>query len=784
MLKLAYRYVKENRRNTVICIIGMALSMTLIFSLIQTAEQIVTNYKAMIVSNSNYDIQISDIEEEPLEESQLQEIVAFYKEKYDLTRAVYFGNGMLSEVSGSQVIGVDGNWTLPYMTELREGSLPMELGDICIEESFAAERGLEAGMPLQLTLFETNSSGAELEYEFHISGIIADTPSYTSGGYMFTTLGTAQEILAEEAYQNAIPFNVIIMSIDRLDYPEEEISAIYTELTQKYGIPFIKHISENEAKYQIGIDRGYYYTLRRVLYGIVILLLVIMGIFVYYMMRVNLLGKIKQYGIFRSLGMDRSRLAGLIICEVMLYSIAGLVLGCLGGVMMNRVMTKFILEGLLGDFAIGNMPGENIRVTNYSVRLFGYAIGLAVIAVGLASLKIFIEIIHKKPIELLQNHVKNKETRYIAFQNVILELAWNNANRNRGQKRALSITMILSLLSVILLGNGLGSIEFDLGKGVVSFANIEVSAVRGVGSSYITDEDFESLKAIKGGEFYWQAGLFEYRLLDGGKEQDSTIAIVYSSNLMKRFRKANSLKDEKIVLCYTEELEEMGELWLYDGDKPLTKLQPQAIIPAGIKSMTARGIPTLRRVIIVDEVYAQTFLEKPLQITSVYLDSDNLTGRDVNQMLGNESYEYVDLSSIQEQAQEQLQSMLILVGYMMVSMITLAVFLITNTVRENFEQRRREIGMMRAAGGTRKMVSDILCVEILLSLLAAALVAGILAAPVSMYVYLVIKERLGMGWQGYAFGIPIVLLGSMLLVRWNVNQCMKGSTVELLRSEE
>ncbi len=223
---------------------------------------------------------------------------------------------------------------------------------------------------------------------------------------------------------------------------------------------------------------------------------------------------------------------------------------------------------------------------------------------------------------------------------------------------------------------------------------------------------------------------------------------------------------------------------LYHGAELLAELQPQVKFLAGPKALKSEGIPGLRNIIIIDETYANNILKNPLQITSVYLHSDNLTANDVKQMLGNWNYEYTDWSNIMKESQEQLKSMLIVVGYMMISMITLAVFLITSIVRENFEQRRGEIGMMRAAGGTKRMISHILCMEILLNLLVAALLASILAAPVSACVYLIIKEKMGMAWQGYVFGIPIVLLGSMLVVKWNVDNCMKCNTVELLRSEE
>ncbi|MBD5555862.1 MAG: ABC transporter permease [Roseburia sp.] len=130
-----------------------------------------------------------------------------------------------------------------------------------------------------------------------------------------------------------------------------------------------------------------------------------------------------------------------------------------------------------------------------------------------------------------------------------------------------------------------------------------------------------------------------------------------------------------------------------------------------------------------------------------------------------------------------MQTMIILVAYMLVALMGLVVFMITSIVKQNFDHRRKEIGMMRAVGADIRSMEFMLCGEVFVLVFIAGVIASLIAAPISMYVYNVINEEAGMAVNGYLIGFPVTLLLCGIVIYGNVRKCMKQKTMELLRSE-
>jgi ABC-type antimicrobial peptide transport system permease subunit len=128
--------------------------------------------------------------------------------------------------------------------------------------------------------------------------------------------------------------------------------------------------------------------------------------------------------------------------------------------------------------------------------------------------------------------------------------------------------------------------------------------------------------------------------------------------------------------------------------------------------------------------------------------------------------------------------MLVLIAYMIVAIVFLAVFLITSIVRENFECRKKEIGMMIAVGARKGQVTSILCGEMLLLILVAEMFALIVSIPVSAYIYQVINDKAGLELVGFIVGIPLVVILSGIVVFINVQKCLQGKAIDLLRCED
>ena len=349
------------------------------------------------------------------------------------------------------------------------------------------------------------------------------------------------------------------------------------------------------------------------------------------------------------------------------------------------------------------------------------------------------------------------------------------------------MTMTLAFLAVILLGNGLGSISFDMQDTMFAFADLEVTVLPGIeamiGESQIEEEDLESLRQCAD-EIYLQGWQAEYHAYDENGESLARVW-VYSRNLMDKLIRLQHLDSGARVVFAAGETQEIQGRQIYfistDGDS----------IPITIDGTVGLGWPNLAgqmaaggsQLIIVDEEYAQELFGRGPLWMDVYLSGKDLSVDTVRELLPAEKYVVYDFSNIMGEAVTQLQMMLILLAYMMVALMGLVIFMITSIVKQNFEHRRKEIGMMRAMGADRGKMKFIMCGEVFVLVVTACVISSFLAAPVSMYVYNIINEEAGMAVNGYLIGIPVTLLLCGIVIYGNVRRCLKQKTMELLRSE-
>ena len=188
--------------------------------------------------------------------------------------------------------------------------------------------------------------------------------------------------------------------------------------------------------------------------------------------------------------------------------------------------------------------------------------------------------------------------------------------------------------------------------------------------------------------------------------------------------------------------------------------------------------------LIIEEGYAKELFGQEPQWVEAFVSGKDLTITDLQDVLPSGRYIVTDLANVFGNAVTQIQMIIILLGYMTVALTGLVVFMITSIVRQNFEHRKKEIGMMRAVGATRRKLEGMLWGEVFVLVALAGIAAAVLAAPISVYAYYCMNEKMGMGTGGYLAGIPAVLLFCGAVIYGNIRKCMKGNIIRLLRSEE
>lgn len=755
MFKLVWCYVTKMKKNTMICITGIAVSIMMLFSLVQIGETIIEYYKGMMVSKSNYDLCLGEIDRVTAKELQNK-----YKNQYKITLVNYLAVNYESNSSSHEVVGIEGDWQTTFDVELLEGKEPIELNQICVEQSYAKRNNCKIGDEISLTLV---SDTKEEKEEFIITGIVSDAPAYASTGYMFVSLKMAEN--NDNYYE--------YMLIDQYDYPEDEIIEIYEYVFNTYGSDVCKKINQNDNKLQLADNKGTYYGMRQMIWGIIAFIVVIMTIFIYYMMRINFQGKIRQYGIMRAIGMNNHGMGKVILIELLLYGAWGMVLGSLAGIIFNKIFAEKIIYVLIN---------ERVGAIQTSHKIILYVIGIVLVSMVAVFIKIMWENRKKMPIDLIRNVDKRTMKKRFQAKNSMIDIAVNNSFRNKKSSSALMVTMLLAFLLVILLGNGFGSITFDVNKSMFSFSDMEVSMIYGTVDMWmgIPEEDLEAVSEYAD-EFYCQGAIFDIDIYP------DYLLLVYSDNLMDKLKSINKLSKNTQVVAAGENSNELRNESLAaktESGETVAGVTVEECIGAGLSNLVGKSVGGAENYIIVSQdYYEKTFGEKA-RWTDVYLAGDDLSEDSLRKILSMGNYELYDLAHIMGEESNQLRGMLVLIGYMIVAVVILVVFLITSIVKENFEHRKKEIGMMMAIGANMRQMKKILCGEVVTLILVSGVVASIIAAPISMYVYLIINEELGMAINGYLLGIPVTVILSGLVVYINVSCGLKQRIIDMLRSED
>ena len=770
MFRLAFCYIKKMKRNTIICITGIAVSIMMLFSLIQIGELILDNYRNMILAVSTYDYTISGLDKETADE-----IHERYQSRYRMQQAIYFAQ---SYENNDYVIGVKGDWNDILRMDLLEGAAPEGRNEICVEESYARRKNLQVEDTFSLPLMV--GGNVELTVDFTVSGITADAPSYSDQAYMLVSIDTAESILQDADKEQLLenPEYVEYILMNKEGFPDEEDAfEFYDHIFNTYGSDVYKNISWNERKEELESNQGTYYYMSMAIWYIVAFIAVVMTIFIYYMMQISFQSKMDQYGTMRALGSSNAGIGRLIIDELIIYGCAGMVLGCLAGIAFNSIFAKTIIFIFVGD---------NITQVSISWRMILYVLSIVAVSMAAVYLRMMIGLRKKKPIELIRNtdHVVKK--KLFTCKNNMVEMAVNNSFRNKRSSSALLVTMTLAFLAVLLLGNGAGSISFDLGDTMFAFADLEVTVKPGMeallGQSQIEEDDFETLRQYAD-EIYCQGWEIEYHAYDDNGEP-LTQVWVYSQNLMEKLIRMQHLNREtRVVASFSDGRELTGkQIVLKNPDGDSIPVEIDGMADAGWSNLAGQIAPR-NAIIIIGEDYARELFGREPRWMDAYISGKDLSTDEMEQLLPVDTYTIYDFANIMGDAVTMMQTMIILVAYMLVALMGLVVFMITSIVKQNFDHRRKEIGMMRAVGADIRSMEFMLCGEVFVLVFIAGVIASLIAAPISMYVYNVINEEAGMAVNGYLIGLPVTLLLCGVVIYGNVRKCMKQKTMELLRSE-
>lgn len=466
--KVTVKHMKENRKRTLVTILGIVLSVALITAISAFAESFLDLMRqACIAEEGEWHTQFYDVKKE-----QVSRITGDEKVKKTL----------LSKALGDAVLESSENEWKPYISveaydeaameeyplQLVEGRLPKNSGELVVSESLLNDKAADWKLGDQVTLdlgtrwFPGDEDLEAMEipsYYSYMNGesLINQTAhTYTIVGVMARS---AQESSSEAGYRSItklsleeLPAGATVDAAVQMKHLDKSIYAWSDGLAEELGVTNGNNNSLLSYSMLSGNDR---------IMGMINLLKWIMMIIVaagavaviYSSFSISISERSRYLGMLASVGATKKQKRDSVFTEAVLLGIIGIPLGLLVGYLGVLVVTKCI-QGLIGqmlNYTTG-MEAVSMRVI-VSWPAIGGAVLLAVITIFVSAWIPAVRASRITPVEAIRQNRDIKLTgkqvktsrltrKLFGFEG---ELALKNLKRNKKRYRATVISLVFCI---------------------------------------------------------------------------------------------------------------------------------------------------------------------------------------------------------------------------------------------------------------------------------------------------------------------------------------------------
>lgn len=764
MLRLALEYVKKEKRNSCIIITGIAISIIMFFSLIQIGNNLMTEYKKMMRSYSSYDLYISDLEYE-----EMINIHNIYKSQYSMTQVIFFADNHEGNKI-NYVEGVEGDWQKLCMCDILEGTGNIGKYEVVVEADYANIKQKSIGDTINLELYDND--GNIIESEFTICGIVSNLPTHGIEEYIFVSMDTALEIISESDLKVEKDSFIEYFLIDENDYPEEELMEIDSELFEIYGKDIFIKSHYNDTKCNFFVEnKDTFSAMSRTCYFIVGFIVLTLIIFLYYILNLELERKRTQYGTMRALGMSHGNLIRITLYQLLIYGSVSLVIGIIGGYILNKFNSKTMIYRLIGKTV--DVTAINLRVICIVVMVVLTTILFVVFAYWLRIRKLY-------PIDYMRNNGESKIKKYKKCKNIYSELIINNHYRNKKNSIALGITIFLTAIMSVVSMNGISSIRIKQEKTIYTEFESEIVMLPNEERDYFNKEELDVL--AENNNVFKQSILFDSNVYMDGTVISDCFVVIYDKNMMAKACKACGYSSDTDSIFVGDVIQsELENLTIKNGILGRNaNVEIDAICENREMALWGHRI-TSDNVIILAENYAKQLGIFDDQWLDVFTTESIQSVNELNNMQYVETY---DLGSEMKDSKRQLRGLMSLLLYLLTSIILLAVFLINSVLKQNFYQRKKEIGMLRALGVCRGKMLFVLAAEVVIVACVSIIASMMVTIPVSIYIYYILCDEIGTKLIGFVVGMPALGIAILVVALVCANKCLKTTMMEMLRGDE
>lgn len=819
---LTIKHLKANKKRTILTIMGIMLATFLMIELGLLFSSFRDNgIQTTIKYNGDYHVNLN-IKNEDLNFISKNDNVLDYKYKSSLGYSLYEG---LQNKKYLQVLTASKS----YLDNLKliEGRLPNNENEVIISNNIKAEGNvdLNVGDTIKLNVGQRQCDGKLLgesayvvEYKYLSDGtveIVKEEHLINTSPQEYKIVGIVEKDIYEEYFNPGYSIFTVSEPIDLLSVYVRYKNVFKTYENSDLIIKNLNYESDlkynNSLLYYYGIGENNNFIKGSISILLIILLLITVAsvIVIYNAFAISVTERIKQFGLFSSLGATKKQLRYTIFFEVFVEGIIGIALGLILSFIGINIILSVINKLLVNSLSIP------LELSIYPLYML-ISLIFIILTIALAAYYPSKKASRVSPIEAirLNNEIKIKKIKtpkLIQKLGIEAEIAYKNMKRN---KKKYNITILSLFLSIVLYVSFSSFLNYTIksSKDAMDIPSYDYSINLSGKDKNKIDEIINQVLNIEGVK---QNSLIELKTLESDFNLD-----YYTDEVIKEFMISSISKQYVYLYLLDDKTYEQVKKQLNVDNRPilLNYLDEEGRINKDIKGFNLyKNISSLNiyddnNNFVLDNIYMSDIkieiIDPWLYAYSLIVDEDifnKITTDEYNitLTLNGKSFKEVDellhrdikdvsisTDNVKQTMQEQYNALLAykIILYGFVILITLiGVTSVINTINMSVTLRRQEFAMLRSIGLTPKGFNKMLIFECLLFGIKS-LLYGISVSLVITYLFhlsfnKMAKTSLIIPYTSIIIAILGVFIIVLITMWYATKQIKKENILDIIRKE-
>lgn len=518
---LTLRYLKENKKRTIVTIIGIILSTALICGIGNIYNSLMDyQVRKTVENNGDFHATVYDVQKKDLSKVTKNAGISKYAYSENLDFGKYKDEKFLLQMKSYDKGAFDG-----YQISLKEGNMPTNNKEIVLSEDSYILKEKKIGDIITLKVGKRVTKEGDIltgswmdedeklidthKEQYKIVGIV-NKPGFEMGKQITTaisyldinTMGDKDSVNVsisankpKEIYSIAelIAKNLGLKVEGTID---EDIDSYYNNENNVYyeNLQFNEHLLRlQSASAYDNINGG----IDKIIIFVTSLVIICTIATVYNAFSISISERKKQFGILNSIGATKSQTTKLVLMEAFLVSVIGIPLGLFAGTFAIDMVFKII-----GSFYSSSLVGElGLRVV-YSPTVIILSAIIVIITILISAILPARQAAKISPLEAIKNssNLKIGKVRDSKIVRALFKaegvLAYKNLRRN---KKKFRITLFSLIISVVIFISFSGFMTLFINANKVQFGQLNYD-LNLSSSSEMDKKSLEELKNINGVE--------------------------------------------------------------------------------------------------------------------------------------------------------------------------------------------------------------------------------------------------------------------------------------------